>query len=283
MKRMKTNIQLLVAVSVWSMLAPVQAADDKPILSDPKKKAAYSAGVSIGTSWKTQDIDLDPDTVLQGLKDALAGKALLSQQEVSETLRAYNMDLRVKQEEKRKQLGEKNKLEGEKFLAENKTKPGIITLPSGLQYKVIKEGAGASPQVNDTFTANYRGTLIDGTEFDKSAPDKPLTRAVNQVIPGWTEGLQKMKAGSKYQFFIPSNLAYGERGQGATIGPNATLLFDVELLSIQPAPPLPPTNQANQVTSDIIKVPSAEGLKKGEKIEIIKPDQIEKKEPQAKP
>jgi FKBP-type peptidyl-prolyl cis-trans isomerase len=280
MKRMKTNIQLLVAVSVWSMLAPVQAADDKPILSDPKKKAAYSAGVSIGTSWKNQDIDLDPDTVLQGLKDALAGRALVSQQEVTEVLTAYNAELRVKREEKRKQLGEKNKVEGEKFLAENKTKPGIITLPSGLQYKVIKEGAGPSPQANDTFTAHYRGTLIDGTEFDSSAKaGQPLTRAVNAVIPGWTEGLQKMKAGSKYQFFIPTNLAYGERGFGNSIAPNAALIFELELLSIQPAPPLPPTNQVinTQVTSDIIKVPSAEGLKKGEKIEIIKQDQIEKK------
>jgi FKBP-type peptidyl-prolyl cis-trans isomerase FklB len=275
---MRMKSQLILAVSVCAVLGRVQAADSK-ILDDPKKKAAYSAGVSIGTAWKAQDIDLDPDTVVQGLKDALAGKALVSEQDVRQVLTAYNAELRVKREEKRKVLGEKNKQEGEKFLTENKTKPGIITLPSGLQYKVITEGSGPTPQPNDNVTVHYRGTLLDGTEFDSSyKKGQPYTRQVNGFIEGWTEGLQKMKTGSKYQFFIPSNLAYKESGSGAAIGPNAALIFEVELLSIQPAPPVPVPNAAAtpQVTSDIIKVPSAEELKKGAKIEIIKQEDIEK-------
>jgi FKBP-type peptidyl-prolyl cis-trans isomerase FklB len=188
-------------------------------------------------------------------------------------------ELRTRREEKRKILGEKNKKEGTEFLAANKSKPGVQLLPDGLQYKVLTEGKGPKPTTNDTVTVNYRGTLLDGTEFDSSYKrGQPASFRVTGVIKGWTEALQLMPVGSKWQLFIPSDLAYGERGSGMNIGPNATLTFEIELLSIkEPEKPVAATTAPQQpVTSDIIKVPSAEELKKGAKIEIIKPDQIEK-------
>ncbi|MCC6820919.1 MAG: FKBP-type peptidyl-prolyl cis-trans isomerase, partial [Verrucomicrobia subdivision 3 bacterium] len=161
------------------------------------------------------------------------------------------------------------------FLAENKAKPGIVTLPSGLQYKVVTEGAGEMPKAEDTVSVNYRGTFVDGTEFDSSAKTgKPATFRVGGVIKGWTEALTHMKTGAKWELFIPYDLAYGEMCRPPGIPPAATLLFDVELLSIQPpAPPAPP---AAPLTSDIIKVPSLEEMKKGAKIETIKADEVDK-------
>ncbi|MEO8429807.1 MAG: FKBP-type peptidyl-prolyl cis-trans isomerase, partial [Verrucomicrobiota bacterium] len=159
---------------------------------------------------------------------------------------------------------------GEAFLKQNATKEGVKTTPSGLQYKVLKEGAGKTPKATDTVEVNYRGTLIDGTEFDSSYKrGQPYTTSVMGVVKGWTEALQMMKVGSKWQLFIPSELAYGPRPGGRDIGPNAVLVFEVELLEIKP--PTPPPG-AQPVTSDIIKVPSAEELKKGAKIEVIKSD-----------
>jgi FKBP-type peptidyl-prolyl cis-trans isomerase FklB len=207
----------------------------------------------------------------KGVRDAVSGgQPLLSETEVRETLRAYYAEARTKVQEKRKQLAEKNKKEGEAFLAENAKKEGVKTLPSGLQYKVLAEGSGASPSTNDTVVTQYRGTLIDGTEFDSSFKSgKPATFGVTRVIKGWTEALQLMKPGAKWQLYIPSNLAYGDAGT-PTIPPGSTLLFEIELLSIQaPTSAVVPPSQP-VVTSDIIKVPSAEELKKGAKIEIIK-------------
>ena len=192
---------------------------------------------------------------------------------------ALNKEIRAKQEEKRKQQGEKNKEEGEKFLAENETKEGVKTLPSGLQYKILSEGSGESPKAGDIATVNYRGTLIDGTEFDSSYKrGQPSTFSVTGVIKGWTEALELMKPGAKWQLFIPSELAYGERGSGQMIGPNATLIFDVELVSFKPPTPPAAANPApaQPVTSDIIKVPSKEELEKGAKIEVIKAADLEK-------
>jgi FKBP-type peptidyl-prolyl cis-trans isomerase FklB len=195
---------------------------------------------------------------------------------------ALNQEIRAHQQEKRKELGEKNKQEGEKFLVENKTKPGVITLPDGLQYKILNEGKGESPKANDVVTANYRGTLLDGMEFDSSYKrGQPYTTPANRVVKGWSEALQLMNPGAKWQLFIPSDLAYGERGFGQQIGPNATLLFEVELMSFtQPPPATPPTAAAavptQPVTSDIIKVPSKEELEKGAKIEVIKAGDLEK-------
>ena len=204
-------------------------------LKDQKDKVSYGIGINIGKNLKRQSVEVNPDILLQGIKDALSGgKTLMTDQEVNETMMNFQKDMMAKQQARTKELGEKNKKDGDAFLAENKKKEGVITLPSGLQYKVIKEGDGKIPTANDTVTVNYRGTLIDGTEFDSSYKrGQPATFPVKGVIPGFSEALQLMKVGSKWQLFIPSNLAYGERGAGNEIGPNATLIFELELLSIK--------------------------------------------------
>jgi FKBP-type peptidyl-prolyl cis-trans isomerase FklB len=187
---------------------------------------------------------------LRGLKDTLAGgKTLLTDQEAQATLTALQNDLRKKQLELRQQAGETNKKEGEAFLATNKAKDGVVALPSGLQYKILTEGTGPKPSATDSVVCNYRGTLLDGKEFDSSYKHgQPATFPVNGVIKGWTEALQLMPAGSKWQLFVPAQLAYGDRGAGPDIGPNATLVFEVELLSIQPhaQPPTPSAAQPPQ-------------------------------------
>ena len=243
---------------------------------DEKDKASYAVGLNYGSNLKRQEIELDANLFFQGFKDAYSGKPLLTEQEVRDVLNAYSQSLRAKQEEKRKVLAEKNKKEGEAFLAENKNKPGVLTLgTNGLQYKVITEGSGDIPKAEDTVTVNYRGTLIDGTEFDSSAKaGKPATFRVTGVIPGWSEALKQMRVGSKWQLFVPSELGYREFGKPPAIGPSATLIFEVELVSIQP-PPLP-APAAAPLTSDIIKVPSLEEMKKGAKIETIKAEDVEK-------
>jgi len=204
-------------------------------LKDEKDKVSYALGLNMGGNLRSQSIEVDPNIVLQGLKDALAGgKTLLTEEEARATLMQLQTGLRAKQEEKMKQSADANKKEGEAFLASNKSKEGVVTLPSGLQYKVLTEGTGPKPAVSDTVVCNYRGTLINGTEFDSSYKrGQPATFPVNRVIKGWTEALQLMPVGSKWQLFIPSELAYGERGAGGDIGPNATLIFEVEIISIQ--------------------------------------------------
>jgi FKBP-type peptidyl-prolyl cis-trans isomerase len=171
----------------------------------------------------------------QGLEDAMAGgKTLLSEDEARATLTEFQADMRKKMQEKMQAAGETNKKEGAEFLAANKAKEGVVTLPSGLQYKILTAGTGPKPTASDSVVCNYRGTLIDGKEFDSSYKrGQPATFPVSGVIKGWTEALQLMPVGSKWQLVVPSDLAYGERGQGQDIAPNATLIFEVELLSIQ--------------------------------------------------
>jgi len=268
---MKTTV-FAVLVGWWT--ATVLNAGEAQHFKDEKEKASYAVGLNYGTDLKRREIELDADQFSQGFRDAYSGKALLTEQEMRDVLNAYSQTLRAKAEEKRKEAGEKNKKEGEAFLAENKTKPGVIVLPSGLQYKVITEGTGPMPKATDTIVANYRGTLIDGTEFDSSfSRNQPLTRQVTGVVKGWQEALLLMKTGSKWQLFIPPGLAYGANGSPPKIGPEATLIFELELLSIQ-APPPPATN--TPLTSDIIKVPSLEEMKKGAKIETIKAEDVER-------
>lgn len=219
-----------------ALAAGYAAAGGKVDLSSKKDKNSYALGWDIGNTLKKQPIDLNFDALAEGLKDAVSGsKPLMTEQEVHDTLVAVRNEVIAKQEARRKAQGEKNKKEGEAFLAKNKKEKGVKTLPSGLQYKVITEGKGKTPKETDMVTVNYRGTLIDGTEFDSSYKrGQPATFPVNGVIKGWTEALKLMKEGSKWQLFIPPNLAYGERGAGQLIGPNAVLIFEVELLSVRP-------------------------------------------------
>jgi FKBP-type peptidyl-prolyl cis-trans isomerase FklB len=204
-------------------------------LKTAKDKTSYAVGLNIGNSMRKDGVDIDPSILVRGLKDALAGgKTLLTDEEAKTAMAALQNDLRKKQEAKMQQVGETNKQEGEAFLAANKTQDAVVTLPSGLQYKVLKEGTGPKPSASDSVVCHYRGTLLNNTEFDSSYKrGQPATFPVGGVIKGWTEALQLMPVGSKWQLFVPSELAYGARGAGANIGPNATLVFEVELLSIQ--------------------------------------------------
>lgn len=226
---------LAAVIAGIGLLANLALAEEQAVLKSQKDKISYSIGLDIGKDMKRQSIDIDPDILAKGIKDALSGnKPLLSEKEMQDTMIAFQKELAAKQGEKTKRLTEKNKKEGEAFLAANKKKEGVKTTSSGLQYKIIKEGAGKTPKATDTVTVHYRGTLLDGTEFDSSYKrGQPASFPVNGVITGWTEALQMMKTGSKWQLFIPPNLAYGERGAGPLIGPNAVLVFEVELLSIK--------------------------------------------------
>ncbi|MGH9500589.1 MAG: FKBP-type peptidyl-prolyl cis-trans isomerase [Terriglobales bacterium] len=221
--------------------APAKAAQSMPAktpntsgLTTQKEKFSYALGMNLGMNMKRQAVPVDADLLARGIKDSMAGgKMLLTEDEAHAVMMEMQTQVRKQQQEKAEQLGAANKKEGEAFLAANKAKADVVTLPSGLQYKILKAGAGPKPAATDTVTVNYRGTLIDGTEFDSSYKrGEPASFPVTGVIKGWTEALQLMPVGSKWQLFIPADLAYGERGGGATIGPNATLVFEVELLSI---------------------------------------------------
>jgi FKBP-type peptidyl-prolyl cis-trans isomerase FklB len=209
----------------------VFAEEKPPQLKDLKDKASYAIGLNFGMNFKRQNVDLNIDAFVAGLKDGstTGKKPLLTEQEVRETMMAFEKDMQQKQTE----TAQKNGAAAEKFLAENKSKEGVKTTASGLQYKVLKEGSGAQPKSSDTVTVNYRGTLIDGTEFDSSYKrGQPASFPVGGVIKGWTEALQLMKVGSKLQLFIPANLAYGEQGRPG-IPPNSLLIFEVELMDVK--------------------------------------------------
>jgi FKBP-type peptidyl-prolyl cis-trans isomerase FklB len=206
-------------------------------LNTQTQKSSYAIGMNIGKNLKRDSVEVDPAVLLRGLKDALAGnKLLLTDDEAKAALTALQAEVRAKEEAKAKAAALENKKAGEAFLAANKTKEGVVALPSGLQYKIITEGTGPKPTAEDTVLCHYRGTLVDNTEFDSSYKRKePLKIPVGGVIKGWTEAIQLMPVGSKWQLFIPSDLAYGERGApGSPIGPNSTLIFEVELISIEP-------------------------------------------------
>jgi FKBP-type peptidyl-prolyl cis-trans isomerase FklB len=222
--------RVIVVLGILFLVSQV-GAQEKLVLKNQKEKVSYIIGMDIGGNLKKQSIDIDPNILVKGIQAGLAGaKSLLTDQEIQETMVAFKGEMVAKQEE----IAKKNKIDGEAFLAENKKKEGVKTLPSGLQYKVIKAGTDKKPKLSDSVTSHYRGTLIDGTEFDSSYKrGQPVTFPVSGVIPGWTEALQLMGEGAKWQIFVPSNLAYGERGAGIVIGPNATLFFEIEIISIQ--------------------------------------------------
>ena len=246
--------RFIIIVSASLIAFPLFGQEKSPQLKDQKDKVSYSIGMQIGFNLKRQKVDINSDVLAAGIKDSLADKPQLTPDQVKDVMAQFEKDM----EQKQKQLGEKNKTEGAKFLEENKSKPGVKTTASGLQYKVEKEGTGAPPKATDMVTVNYRGTLIDGTEFDSSYKrGQPATFPVNGVIKGWTEALQLMKKGAKYQLFIPSNLAYGERAMGPDIGSNSTLIFEVELMDVKP-PPTP----APQGSSKVPPPPSPAPTKK---------------------
>jgi FKBP-type peptidyl-prolyl cis-trans isomerase FklB len=235
--RKKGAIMKLVWMSVLGvvlLVCQVYAGEQVP-LKDQKDKISYIIGLEVGNNLKNRSIEIDPDLFIKGMKDAFAGnKPLMSEEEMNKTKTDFAQEMQKKHEEEMKKSAEKNKKEEEAFFEENKKKEGVITLPSGLQYKVVTEGKGKTPKLTDTVTVNYRGTLINGTEFDSSYKrGQPATFPVKGVIPGWTEALQLMKEGSKWQLFIPSKLGYGEKGAGSVIGPDAALIFDVELISVK--------------------------------------------------
>jgi len=283
---MRIGMKMMVWCGLGLILLQVPArAEDKATFKDDKEKASYAIGMYFGNQLKRSNMELDTDVVIGALKDVLAGKdPKLTDQEGQQVIRTY-------QQESRRKQAEKNKAEGDAFLAENKKKEGIkthtVTLADGktaeLQYKVITEGSGASPKSNDVVSVTYKGTLLNGKEFDSTAKHggTPLKRAANQLVRGWTEALQLMKVGSKWEIYLPSTLAYGDAGT-PTIEPGSTLIFEMELLGVEaPQPPPTASAQTQPLTSDIIKVPSAEELKKGAKIEVIKPEDAAKQAQEA--
>jgi FKBP-type peptidyl-prolyl cis-trans isomerase FklB len=272
----------LAAMAVCASLSNPDAATATNALSGDKARLSYAIGMMFAERWEAQQVDVDPDLVLRGLKDGQSGApTLMTQQEVHNLINTFEQGLAERQQKMREDLLAKNKAEGEAFLAKNKTQPGVVTLPDGLQYRIITVGKGEIPGDDDIATVDFRGTFVDGTEFDSSARNgRPLELPIGKVFRGWNEALKLMKTGSKWRLFIPSDLAYGQNGLSSRIPPNATLIIEVELLGVhhpnpQPAlAPLPPANPP--LTSDIIKVPSADEMKKGAKIEIIKSEDVQK-------
>ncbi len=258
-------------------------ADATNPLADENARVSYAIGMLTGHQWQQQGIEFDADIYARGLKEGRAGgTTLMTPEEAQAAITKFKQEFSVKQQQKQAELGTKNKTDGEAYLAANKKNPGVVTLPDGLQYAVLTNGSGAMPSASDVVKVHYRGTLTDGTEFDSSYKrGQPAEFQVTGVIHGWTEALQKMKVGSKWKLFIPSELAYGEQGRPG-IPPNSVLIFEVELLEAKsPAPPVQATPVA-PLTSDIIKVPSAEEMKKGAKIEVIKPEDAAKAQKSAK-
>ncbi len=280
---MKIGLKLILSACFGvAFLQAAVAADDKPALKDEKEKVSYAIGMNVGNNLKRGGYEIDVDVLAGAIRDVMAGtETKMNETQAREALNGYQKELSAKRDEDRKKSAEKNKQEGAAWLAENKKKIGVkvheVKLQDGtmaeLQYKVITDGTGAIPKTNDSVTVNYRGTLINGKEFDSSAKHgQPGKFQVNRVVRGWTEALQMMKVGSKWELYVPSSLAYGDFGSGQDIQPGATLIFEVELVSIDTPPPL---------TSDIIRVPSAEELKAGAKVEVIKSEDVEKAKAEA--
>ena len=226
---------IVAVVLMLSLFGTVILSQNKTTPKTEKEKVSYSIGVNIGKNMKAQGLDINQAFVAQGIKDGYNNsKTAMSDKDMDATMSKFQQEMSAKMQTKQKVDGEKNKKEGEAFLAANQKKDGVITLPSGLQYKILKEGNGEKPTASQTVKCNYRGTLIDGKEFDSSYKrGEPAEFPVGGVIKGWTEALQLMPVGSKWELFVPSDLAYGANGAGQMIGPNATLIFEVELLSIK--------------------------------------------------
>ncbi|MBZ5660134.1 MAG: FKBP-type peptidyl-prolyl cis-trans isomerase [Acidobacteriia bacterium] len=232
---MKRIAIVVLGFGVWACGASAQ--DAPAALKTQKEKLSYAIGMEMGKGVKAQELDVDPELISRGLKDALSGgKPLMGDDELQTVIGALREEMKQKQMQAEEAAAEENRKQGEAFLAENGKKTGVVTTASGLQYKIITAGTGKKPVETDTVLCNYKGTFLDGTEFDSSAEaGKPVPFDIKTVIPGFKEALQLMPVGSKWQIVVPASLAYGERGAGNVIGPNATLIFEVELVSIQDA------------------------------------------------
>lgn len=230
------HLKWILAAAIVLLPTLAAAAQDAPELKTDKDKFSYALGMKIAENFRKQGLDLDPAVFAKAFGESFnGGKTALTDPQMDALLAAASQEIRKKQAAQQAEKGAAAQKEGDAFLAANKTKEGVVTLPSGLQYKILKAGTGEKPTADDTVVCNYKGTLVNGTEFDASEKHGgPATFPVNRVIAGWTEALQLMPVGSKWQLFVPSNLAYGANGPG-DIGPNATLIFEVELVSIQKA------------------------------------------------
>ncbi|MDB5032886.1 MAG: peptidylprolyl isomerase FKBP-type [Chlorobi bacterium] len=227
---------LISSVLCLGFMSVAASAQQNVPLKTTVDSVSYSIGLDIGSNLKDQSIDVNVAALARGLNDAMGnGAKALSPQDIQRVMAAFKTEMQARQQALAAKAGDKNGKEGQDFLAKNKTRKGVITLPSGLQYEVLKNGTGATPKLTDKVKVHYTGTLIDGTVFDSSVErGQPLEIPVNGVIKGWTEALQLMKVGSKWKLFIPADLAYGPQGAGGKIGPNAALVFEVELLDVMP-------------------------------------------------
>lgn len=229
------KIKLVTAAVMGLAMSTAIAATDATTLATDKDKLSYSIGADLGKNFKTQGIDINPEVLAKGMQDGMTGTQLvLTEQQMKDVLNKFQKELMSKRSTEFNKKSEENKTKGEAFLNENKSKPGVVVLPSGLQYKIIETGTGDKPGKTDTVTVEYKGQLIDGTVFDSTEKTgKPATFQVSQVIPGWTEALQLMPAGSTWEIYVPSGLAYGPRSVGGPIGPNEALIFKVHLISVK--------------------------------------------------
>ncbi len=270
------NLRFVTIAALALAAAPTLAQEtnvESSVLKTDKEKFSYALGMNYGKFFRQRELELDLDTFLQGIKAVVSSnQTLLTDAQMNQVLSDEDRKLNERRIAKLKAQAEENKKKAETFLAENKTKPGVVTTEDGLQYRIIREGTGPVPGSNDMVTLNYRGSLVDGTEFGNSYTNsKPWTTSMNAGPKGWREGLQKMKVGSKFELFIPPALAYGDAAAGP-VPPGSLLIFDVDLLSNAPAPPPP---QPMPLTSDVIKVPSLEEIKRGSNVETLTPQQVQ--------
>lgn len=231
------KMKLVAAAAMGLAMSTSMAATNAPsiTLNNDTDKLSYSIGTDLGKNFKKQGIVISPEAMAKGLQDGMDGnKLLLTEQQQKDVLNKFQKDLMAKRTDEFNKKAEENKTKGESFLKENKSKEGIVALPSGLQYKVIKKGEGSKPTKEDTVTVEYTGKLINGEVFDSTEKTgKPATFKLTQVIPGWTEALQLMPAGSTWEVYVPAELAYGQRSVGGPIGPNETLIFNIHLIEVK--------------------------------------------------
>ncbi|MCC5792843.1 MAG: FKBP-type peptidyl-prolyl cis-trans isomerase [Legionellaceae bacterium] len=230
------KMKLLAVAAMGMVMNTAMAASSATPVTTEEDKLSYSIGADLGKNFKQQGIDINPSALAKGMQDGMKDQLQMTDEQMKEVLTNFQKKLMAKRTEAHQKKAMENKAKGEKFLSENKSKEGVVVLPSGLQYKVVEKGTGAKPAKDDTVTVEYTGRLIDGQVFDSTdKTGKPATFKVSQVIPGWTEALQLMPAGSTWEIFVPAALAYGERSVGGPIGPNETLIFKIHLISVDKA------------------------------------------------